>query len=175
MHVKLTALCRSALIYINDRVARSLLALTARRRPAGIAPMDTPVPVFSLAPMVPDGLVAGEFARQGDFQLAGELGVEAALGRLDGVPQGGAVMPGFRGTGGEEDGAMYDTLFARVIPPLAEMLVAEPFPGAIGGRSDDAAALASGDNPGAQMVDGHALLRVQMLHSGIIPDHHARN
>ena len=115
--------------------------------------MDTPVPVFSLAPMVPDGRTLGEFTRQGDFQLAGELGIAAALGGLDGVPQGGAVSPGFRGTGGEEDGAMHDALFAGVILPPAEMMVAEPLSGAIGGGGDDAAALASGENLDAKMIE----------------------
>ena len=70
---------------------------------------------------------------------------------------------------------MHDALFARVILPLAEMVVAEPLSGAIGGGGDDAAALASGDNLDAKMVDGHALLRVKIVHCKILPGRHARN
>ena len=70
---------------------------------------------------------------------------------------------------------MHDALFAGVILPLAEMVVAEPLSGAIGGGGDDAAALASGDNLDAKMVDGHALLRVKIVHCKILPGRHARN
>ncbi|MCA7120735.1 MAG: hypothetical protein LGL72_15380, partial [Acidibrevibacterium sp.] len=52
--------------------------------------------------------------------------------------------------------------------------VAEPLSGAIGGGGDDAAALASGDNLDAKMVDGHALFRVKIVHRKILPGRHAR-
>jgi hypothetical protein len=59
--------------------------------------------------------VLGELDGEADFDLARDLGVLAALGRLDGIPEGLAVIHPRGRTVGREDFGVFDALLAAVV------------------------------------------------------------
>lgn len=99
-------------------------------------------------------LLRRQLVRQGDLVLARHLGVLAPLGRLDGVPQRGAVLrPGRSGRRHDEAGR--DPGAALVVVDHPGAFVGDETAGAVGRGRGGAASSGAGDGLDAEVVDRH--------------------
>lgn len=101
-------------------------------------------------------VVAGELSRQGGVELAGELGVRAALGLLDRVPELGAVAVELGRVARQQHLAAHDALLARVVVLDAGAPVEDTLGGAVGCGGGRGAPGAAPDDLGAEVVVRHA-------------------
>src|SRR3546814_14996851 len=73
-----------------------------------------------------EAIVLAHLARNGKFNLAGELRVLAFLGRLDFVPEGCAIREAFGCAFGQHDLAMLDARLGAKIMVAVEPFVVQP-------------------------------------------------
>ena len=107
--------------------------------------------------------VAGQFeavalthlARDGEFDLAGKLGVLADFERLNIVPQPFAVAPRLRRVLGQHHLGMNDAALGREILAAIKPLVAQPRARAVGGRRHRAGAGLAANDLEVKMIDRH--------------------
>ncbi|MDE4916262.1 hypothetical protein PQI07_37515 [Methylobacterium sp. 092160098-2] len=76
-------------------------------------------------------LVARELVRQGQVNLAGELGVPPRLNLVQVVPEPLPIGDPGRGTLRQHDFGVHDTLTAAEVMLGAGLLIVQPFPGAV--------------------------------------------
>ena len=107
--------------------------------------------------------VAGEFdalafthlARDGEFDLAGKLGVLADFERLDIVPEPFAVAPRLRRIFRQHHLGMDDAALCGKIVASIKPLVAQPRARAVGGRRHRAGARLAANDLDVKMIDRH--------------------
>ena len=102
-----------------------------------------------------DGLCAGELARQGELNLAGELRVLALLRRLDLVPQHRAISPALRRTSGQQDLRVDDVGLAREIVRARLTLIGQRRRRAVGRGRHRAAPARPRDHLSREVIDRH--------------------
>ena len=90
---------------------------------------------------------------QGEDQLPGKLGVAAALGLFDRVPEFGAVICPSGSPFGREDFSVQDALAPPVVVNRAGALVFDPFARPVRGGGGRAVTFAAPDDFGAEAVD----------------------
>ena len=102
-----------------------------------------------------DPLRLAELARQRHLHLAGQLRVLALLRRLDRIPQRGAVLPGLRRALGQQHLPVHHPGLGGEVLVAPKPVVVQPLGRAIGRGGDRAAAAATRDQLGREVVDRH--------------------
>jgi hypothetical protein len=97
----------------------------------------------------------GQFLRQGDVELPGELGILPLLRGLDAVPQGLAIAHPRRSAGRQGDGDVVDAGLPPEVIDVAGALVVQDRPGAVGGCGHDLLPAGPSDGLGVEVEDGH--------------------
>jgi hypothetical protein len=100
-------------------------------------------------------LRVAQFVGQGQDQLPGKLGVAAALGLFDRVPQFGPVACPGGSPCGREDFGVQDTVAPPVVVNFAGAFVFDPLARPIRGGGGRAITFAAPDDFGAEAVEGH--------------------
>jgi hypothetical protein len=102
-------------------------------------------------------LLGRQFAWEGDFNFAGELGIPASLGLFDGVPQVRPVVhPGGGFIGGQYRAEVHPA-FTLVVVHQSAAFVHDVHRRPVGGGTGGAPPGAAADELHAQVIDGHNL------------------
>ena len=109
------------------------------------------------APHQLEPLLARQLAGQRHLDLAGELGILALLGGLDGVPQLGAVLYPLGRVVGGEDLAVLDAALAAVVEHHPGAVIGDAVGSTIGGGAGGTAPGAPPDDLGRQMISRQRL------------------
>jgi hypothetical protein len=102
-----------------------------------------------------DALSLRQFARNGELDLAGKLGVLADLERLDIVPKTLAVAPCLRRILRQQHLGMHDAALGGKVLGAALPLVMQPRGRAVGGRCHRALAGLAANDLDVKMIDRH--------------------
>src|SRR3984957_361971 len=97
----------------------------------------------------------GKFDGKPYFDLACDLGVLAALGGFNGVPEGVPVLDPGGGAAGSEDFGVLDALLAGVVMDQAGGFFVEAGAGTVGGAGDAALAFGAFHHLGVKMINRH--------------------
>ena len=102
-----------------------------------------------------DALRLTQLARNGEFDLAGKLGVLADLERFDIVPKPFAIAPCLRRMFGQHHLGMDDAALGGKVLAAIKPLVAQPRARAVGGRRHRACAGLAANDLDVKMIDRH--------------------
>ncbi|CAB3802576.1 hypothetical protein LMG28614_05647 [Paraburkholderia ultramafica] len=103
-----------------------------------------------------DALRVGQFMRQRQLDVAGELRVAAFFNALDGVPELYPIAHPFRRIVGSDDLGMQNAALLSVVPNFAETFILDARGGPVRSRGRRAAASGSGNDLGGKAIGSHA-------------------